>query len=142
VTPVGLAATAATSAVAAGLAAIAATVLGVRALHDPGAVPPEAGLAAIGFPYYMLVFGTVGGIVIAGIVAWTLLEPLGSTYRRGGLALVCAFATVILMLVCRPVDQLLGKPGLAGLIAVCLAVALLLGRRAWRVRSAGVSAIG
>ena len=48
---------------------------------------------------YLLVAGTLGGLVLAGIVAWRLLAPIDSTYRRGGLSLVSAFATVPAMLI-------------------------------------------
>ena len=127
--PIGLAATAGACAVSVGLAAVTATVLGVRLIQPPGT--PQAP-SEVGFPFYLLVFGTFGGIVLAAAVAWWLLAPIGSTYRRGGLALVSAFATILLMLICMPVDQWLGAPGLAGLLAVCGAAAALFGRRARR----------
>ena len=75
-------------------------------------------------------FGTLAGLVLSGAVAWRLLSPLGSAYRRGGLAMVSAFATVIAMLLCIPVNQLLGHSGLGGLSVLSLLASLLLARRA------------
>ena len=47
----------------------------------------------VGMPYYVLVGGTLTGIVVAGGTMWGLLAPVNSTYRRGGLSMVAAFAT-------------------------------------------------
>jgi hypothetical protein len=55
---------------------------------------------------------------------------LGSAYRRGGLAMVSAFATVLAMLVCIPVNQLLGHAGLIGLVILSVIVSWLLARLA------------
>lgn len=123
--PLGLAVAAVGSAVASGLAVVAATTLTVDALRPAGGAGPD-----LGAPFQVLLWGTVAGIALAAVVAWRLLSPLGSAYRRGGLALVSAFATVIAMLVCIPVNQTLGRAGLAGLAALSLGVAALLGRRA------------
>lgn len=125
-TVVGLAATAAASAVSAGLAVISATTLGVRIIRPPSMQgPPSDPL------FYLLILGTVGGVVLAAAIAWMLLRPIASsTYRRGGLAVVSGFATVVLMLICMPVDRLLGKPGLIGLSLLCIAIALLFAKRA------------
>lgn len=127
--PLGLAAGAVGSAVAFGLAVVSATALGVDVIRPVAGSAPD-----LGAPFQLLLWGTLAGIVLAGFVAWRLLSPLGSAYRRGGLALVSAFATVIAMLVCIPVNQLLGRTGLAALIGVALLISVLLGRRA---RAAG-----
>ncbi|MGH7499949.1 MAG: hypothetical protein ACREL3_13995, partial [Gemmatimonadales bacterium] len=123
--PIPLAVYAVGAAVAAGLAAVTATTLGVDVLR-----PAAGGAPDLGLPFQLLLWGTLGGLALAGGVAWKLLSPLGSAYRRGGLALVSAFATVVAMLICIPVNQLLGRPGLAGLIGLSLLVSLLLARRA------------
>jgi hypothetical protein len=125
VDPLGLAASAVGSAVALGLAVVTATTLAVDALR-----PSAGGTPDLGVPFQLLLWGTLAGIAIAGVVAWRLLAPLPSAYRRGGLSLVSAFATVIAMLVCIPVNQTLGRPGLTGLIALSLAIFALLARRA------------
>jgi hypothetical protein len=125
VDPLGLAAAAVGSAVALGLAVVTATTLAVDAVR-----PPPGGAPDLNAPFHLLLWGTFAGIALAGVVAWRLLAPLGSAYRRGGLALVSAFATVVAMLICIPVNQTLGRPGLAALIALALIVSTLLARRA------------
>jgi hypothetical protein len=123
--PFGLAAGAVGSAVALGLAVVTATALAVDAMRPATGAAPD-----LGAPFQLLLWGTFAGIALAGVVAWRLLSPLGSAYRRGGLALVSAFATVVVMLVCIPVNQTLGRPGLATLIGLSLVVSALLARRA------------
>jgi hypothetical protein len=61
---------------------------------------------------YLLFGGTVAGILAAAGAAWRLLQPIPSLYRRGGLAIVAGFATVLLMLVCIPIHQTFGQAGL------------------------------
>jgi hypothetical protein len=82
---------------------------------------------------YLVFGGTLAGIMIAAWAAWRLLEPISSTYRRGGLAMVSGFATVPLMLVCIPINQLLGRVGLLILLALSGIAAALLARRAKRL---------
>jgi hypothetical protein len=72
-------------------------------------------------------------VLAAAGMAWWLLGPIESTYRRGGLAMVCGFATILLMLICIPVHQLLGRSGLFGLMGLCTVAAALLARRARRI---------
>jgi hypothetical protein len=126
---VRLAAAAMGSAVAFGLAVVGATVLGVDLLRP--SVPPAN--PETGPPLYLLFFGTTAGLVLAGVVAWRLLAPVLSIYRRGGLSVVSAFATVLAMLLCIPAHQLAGRTGLGVLIAAALLVSLLLGRHARRL---------
>jgi len=114
------------SAVSLGLVVITATVLGVDALRS-GQAP------ALNPALYLLFGGTLGGILSAAGMAWWLLRPIESTYRRGGLAMVSGFATVLLMLICIPVHQFLGRSGLFALMAICTVSAALLARRARRV---------
>jgi len=82
-----------------------------------------------GAPFYVLVGGTLLGIVVAGLTTWMLLAPVRSTYRRGGLSIVSAFATAAGMLVTMPVNQLAGRTGLVGLVVFCGLISLLLSRR-------------
>jgi hypothetical protein len=127
--PVSLAAAALGAGLSAGLALVGATVAATAALRPPaGTTEP-----ALGVPFYILTFGTVGGLVLAGVVAWWLLRPLESTYRRGGLALVSAFATVVVMQVYRPLDAAFGVPALLAAAALAGALAWLLARRARRM---------
>jgi hypothetical protein len=114
-------------AVSAGLMVVTATVLLVDALRDK--TYPES----LTLRLYLLFGGTLAGILIASWAAWRLLGPIASTYRRGGLAMVSGFSTVLLMLICIPINQLLGRTGLISLLAVSGIVAALLGRRARRL---------
>jgi hypothetical protein len=114
-------------AVSAGLVVITATVLLVDALRA-GAHPEGLHLRL-----YLLFGGTLAGTLIAAWAAWRLLDPIPSTYRRGGLAMVSAFATVVLMLVCIPIHQLLGRTGLLLLLGLSGITAMLLARRAKRL---------
>jgi hypothetical protein len=113
-------------AVSLGLVVITATVLGVDLLKTGRE-------ASLNPALYLLFGGTLAGVLVAAIMAWWLLAPIESPYRRGALAMVCGFATVVLMLVCIPVHQLLGRAGLLGLAALFLLIATLLARRARRL---------
>ena len=130
--PVSLVAAALGAGLSAGLALVGATVAAMAALRPPeGSSDP-----ALDARFYLLLFGTLGGLVLAGVVAWRLLRPLESTYRRGGLALVSAFATVVLMQIYRPLDAAFGVPALLVAAALAGALALLLTRWARRAGSA------
>jgi len=108
----------------AGLALIAATVLGVDALRS------SAGRLEASF--YLLVAGTLAGVFLAALTTWQLLAPVGSAYRRGALSIVCSFATVLLMLVCIPVHQAVGRIGLLCLLALSSLTAVGLAHRVRR----------
>lgn len=124
--PLGFVALVLASAVSFGLLVITATVYLVDALRT-GSTQNNLNL-----PFYLLVGGTLVGILVAAYTAWRLLSPVGSTYRRGGLSIVTAFATVLLMLVCIPVNQLFGRNGLLLLLGGCGVSAIVLARRARR----------
>jgi hypothetical protein len=129
VDPLSLAATALGAGLAAGLALVGATVAALDAVRPP----PGSADSALGAPLYLLAAGTLGGLVLAGVVAWRLLAPLDSTYRRGGLALVSAFATVPIMQLYRPLDAAFGTPALLAAAALAAGAAWLLSRRARRI---------
>jgi hypothetical protein len=131
VEPIRLALLAMGSGMAFGLAVVSLVVLGVDLIRP---TTPGAGVAA-GPAFYLLVFGTLAGLVLAGVAAWRLLAPVPSVYRRGGLSVVTAFATVLPMLLCMAANQLAGRAGLAALAGVAFLVAVLLGAGA---RRAGV----
>jgi hypothetical protein len=132
VDPVSLAATAIGAGLSAGLALVGVTVAALDAVRPP----PGSADPALGAPLYLLAAGTLGGLVLAGVVAWRLLAPLDSTYRRGGLALVSAFATVPVMQVYQPLDAAFGTTALLVTAALATVVALLLSRRARRMAAA------
>ena len=130
--PVALAATAVAAGLSSGMALVGVTVAALATLRPPaGTADP-----ATGVPLLLLAVGTLGGLVLAGVVVWRLLAPLDSTYRRGGLAIVSAFATVVLMQLYRVLDAALGTPALLAAAGLSGAVALLLFRRARRMASA------
>ena len=117
-------------ALSAGLMIVTATVLLVEGLRG------DAGQDTLTLRLYLLFGGTLAGILLAGWAAWRLLGPIESTYRRGGLAIVSGFSTVLLMLICIPINQLLGRSGLVILLAFSAIAAALLGRRARRLGAA------
>jgi hypothetical protein len=129
VDPVSLAATALGAGLSAGLALVGATVAAVDAVRPP----PGTADPALGASLYLLAAGTLGGLVLAGVVAWRLLAPLDSTYRRGGLAMVSAFATVPIMQLYRPLDAAFGTPALLAAAAMAAGAAWLLSRLARRM---------
>lgn len=116
-------------AVSTGLIVITATVLVVDALRSAD------GSANLELRFYLIVGGTLVGILLAAYVAWRLLEPITSTYRRGALAMVSAFATVLVMLVCAGINQLFGRDGLLTFLGVCGVTSALLARQARRLRA-------
>ncbi|HET8836353.1 MAG TPA: hypothetical protein VFN08_16625 [Gemmatimonadales bacterium] len=116
------------SGMAVGVAAVSLIVLGVDYLRP---MAPAAN-ATSGPAFYLLMFGTMFGLVLAGVVAWWLLAPVLSVYRRGGLSLVTAMATVLPMLLCMAANQLGGRAGLVGLALAALLVAALLAARVRR----------
>jgi hypothetical protein len=127
--PVGFVAMVLASAVSMGLLVITGTVFVVDALRR-GNQPADLDLS-----FYLLVGGTLAGILGAAFATWRLLEPVDSVYRRGGLSIVSAFATVLLMLVCIPVNQQFGRGGLLLLLATSAVLSVILSRRARRWRT-------
>jgi len=121
-TTLGFIAAALAGAVALGLVVVTATVLLADLLRS-GTYQDNLTLRL-----YLLFGGTLGGILTAAGAAWRLLQPIPSLYRRGGLAIVSAFATVLLMLICIPIHQVFGQAGLlvtmglSGIGAVLLAL--------------------
>ena len=67
-------------------------------MRDPSAGPTPD----LGAPLVLLFVGTFAGLAARRGRRLAAAGPIDSTYRRGGLALVSSFATVVLMLVrCR-----------------------------------------
>jgi hypothetical protein len=122
----GFVAMAVAAAVSLGLLVITATVLGVDALRS------GRDSSQLDLRFYLLSGGTLAGIMLASLMAWRLLAPVASVYRRGGLSVVSAFVTILLMLVCIPVNQLLGRVGLLVLLGLTALFALLCSREARR----------
>ena len=123
----GFLATALAGAVSSGLTVITATVLVADVLRS------RYGSANLEMRLYWIVGGTLGGLLFASLVGWRLLEPIDSTYRRGGLAMVSAFATVVLMLTCTRIFELFGRNGLLAFMGLCAVISVLLARMARRL---------
>ena len=128
--PLGFVAMAVLCAVSFGLLVITVTVLGVDVLRA------SSRGGNLDLTFSLLVVGTLSGILLASFSAWRLLAPL-STYRRGGFSIVAGFATVLLMLICIPVNQLFGRPGLILLLFLFGLVAWALSRSLRRREAAG-----
>jgi len=125
--PFGFVATVVGSGAFIGLLVITATVLGVDSLRT------GSGTGNLNRSFYLLVGGTLTGLLAAAYAAWRLLAPVHSAYRRGALSIVCSFATVLLMLICIPVHQLLGRTGLLLLLGLSGLTAVFLVHRARRL---------
>ena len=84
-----------------------------------------------GLAVNLVIYGTAGSVFLAGAVAWFLMSPIDSNYRRGGLSMVSAFAGFLLsVLLTMLVRGLLGEPALLVLSAGAAAVAFVFVRRA------------
>lgn len=86
-------------------------------------------LADQGVAPALLLGGTLAAMGASALAAWFRLAPIGSYYRRGGLSMVCGFATFAVAVLAAPLHHFLGSPGLLGLAAVSLLGMALLGRR-------------
>jgi hypothetical protein len=116
-----------------GTALVAVVLLGVRALiaQAPPTGTPDPGQPAA----VLLIFGTLGACATAGIACWTAMAPV-PTYRRGGLSMVTAFATIVMALLLAPVNEIGGPAGLGVVAVVSAVLAWRLGRRIRELRAA------
>jgi len=115
-----------------GLAVTAALLWVVRTvqLAHPQPVDAKPSEAVVN----LLLLAWLGGGALATAAGFSLMRPLTSLYRRGGLSMVAGFATLVVTFVTQPVDALLGRPGLLGLSALATAFCLLLARSIARKR--------
>ncbi len=111
----------------AGLGLVSLVMWLVRTLQVSGAAPlapkPSDSIATV------ILAGWMGSAIAGGFVSWTLLKPIRSAYRRGGLAMVGGFAGLLFAFVTAPVDGVLGRWGLLGLAGVAGLWFLLLARK-------------
>lgn len=111
----------------AGTGLVALVMWGVRTLQWQS---PATTTAATSGPIFTLgVGGTIAGLLVATGLAWSLMRPLRSPFRRGGLAIIAGFATVIVMLLTIAVDYIAGRWALLGFAALCALGCALLARR-------------
>lgn len=113
---VGLAFRAIAAGTLAGVAFVAAMMWTYRALQASGSAPPAP--TAHDPIVNLVLFGWLGGAAAGALAAWLVMRPIASAYRRGGLAMVAGFATLLVSFVTAPVDSLFGRWGLVGLTAV------------------------
>lgn len=109
----GLAAGAAT-----GAAVITAGLLILRTIqHGRVTETQDAG--------FTLLAAALAAIIAAAVTGWSLSGGIEETWRRGVVATLSVFGTVMLSLVAVPADLLAGRGGLAGYLV------LLVGAAAW-----------
>lgn len=89
-------------------------------------------------PYVnFIIYGSVLGLAFGGTTAWIMMGGIPSSYRRGGLSMVSAFAGAVLAgLLTVAAKELLGPPALLGVAAAALALTLLLVRRTRQAQAA------
>jgi hypothetical protein len=130
--PIVLAAASMAFGILLGTGVTTATLLAVRTLQvsaPPPATPdPFAGAGLV------LLIGTFAGPLVAVVASWTLMTTVESPYRRGMLATVAGFATVLAAIVAIPLDHYLGRPGLLGYLVLCGAGSLAVARRGFRTQ--------
>jgi hypothetical protein len=75
---------------------------------------------AEGAAFPLIVGGLFASMFLGGLVAWRLLAPVGSHFRRGVLAMIAAFATFIGAIVTVPIHFHFGTAGLLAITGLCL----------------------
>ncbi|MEP6590009.1 MAG: hypothetical protein ABJC19_02395 [Gemmatimonadota bacterium] len=127
---VGLAANAMAAAMALAIAAIAVVTWATTYVAANSGITSRENITD-GTAVNLLIYGTAIAVFGSAGVAWLLMGPVDSNYRRGGLAMVSAFGgfmlSVILTMMVRGV---LGTTALLGLAAVAAVVAAWFARRA------------
>jgi hypothetical protein len=108
---------------------------GVRALV--AGAPPSDRPVSSGPALVLLLGGTLLALLASAGTAWVCLTPIDSYYRRGGLTLVCAFATFVTSVLAAPLHHFLGQGALVGVGAGALAGALVLLRISSTDRAGG-----
>lgn len=95
-------------------------------IHDlgPGGTPDVNQPAAL-----MLVLGVTFTLMVPATLAWGLLAPLESAFRRGGLAMVSGLGSLALSMLAIPANQFFGIAGLVVMLAVTGAGAAVMGRK-------------
>ncbi len=119
---------------------IALALVGVRALAESAApvVPtPDPPTATLASPAGVLLFvGSLSGLALAAGAALIALAPIKSWYRRGALAMVSAFATLVVSLISVPIHHFGGRLSLLALAAACVLGVVTLSPRLARLRRA------
>lgn len=116
--------------VALGTGVLALLTWSVRLLQGSGLAiaAPQRGFTSGLLP--VLLIGTLGGMVAAGISTWTLLAPIGNPWRKAMLGIIAGTGSFVVALVTWPVERAFGRSGLLVLAVVALSLCGLLG---WRL---------
>ncbi|HEU4763627.1 MAG TPA: hypothetical protein VFS28_03175 [Gemmatimonadales bacterium] len=114
--------------VALGAAAITAVIWAVQSILPSAPAGAPSGAPATGAPFYLLVLGTPAAMGLAAVACWILLRPVQSWFRRGALAMVSGFLSLVVSLLTLPANAIFGRAGLAA-ATVLFAAAALLGAR-------------
>jgi hypothetical protein len=113
------------------------TLVALWLLRMIQASTPAADTLDLGSAPAMLLFGgTVGGMLAGAAGTWRALRPVASTWRQGGLAMVTAFATLVVSLLAVPVDTSFGHWGVLALAVLGAALAWRLSRAVARAAAA------
>ena len=112
------------AAVLLGTAVVLFVLWGVRVLV--AGAPPSDRPVGSGAALVLLLGGTLLALLASAGAAWVCLTPIDSYYRRGGLALVCTFATFVMAVLAAPLHHFFGQGALLGVGAGALAGGLLL----------------
>ena len=123
------------AAVLLGTSVVLFVLWGVRALVA-GAAPSDRPVSS-GPALFLLLGGTLVALFASAGIAWACLTPIDSYYRRGGLALVSAFATFVMSVLAAPLHHYFGEGALVGVGAAALAGALVLLRVSLTDRGGG-----
>jgi hypothetical protein len=127
---VGLAIRSLLAGVSAGLAAVSAVLWVARTLQSTGLAPlaskPSDLIANL------VLIGWLGGAMLGAALAWGLMSPIASAYRRGAFAMVAGFGSLLAALVTAPVDHFFGTTGLLALAGLATLSFVLLLRRVAR----------
>lgn len=99
-----------------GATAITAVLWAVQSIIPANA--PAGQPVTSGPPFYLLVFGTVGAMALGALTCWFVLRPVDSWFRRGGLAIVSAFASFVVALLTFPANIYFGRTGLLAVTGV------------------------
>lgn len=131
----------ATAAIVAGFALATALLSGVTAITvhlalASGISTPEA-LSPDAAQVNTMIYGIMGTLVSTGVLAWWLMTPIRSTYRRFGLTMVSVLGGLVVGAVLTAlVREMLGIAFLPALGAVGLLGVLVAARRARRLATA------
>lgn len=117
-----------------GTGLLAVVTLGIRILQGSGLsiAAPARGLTPGLLP--VLLAGTLGAMVAAGVSTWSLLGPIGNAWRKAMLGIIAGMGSFVVALVTWPVERAFGRLGLVALAAVAATLCGLIG---WRLARAG-----